>query len=80
MASPLTKRLPREFRNNLGKYLGMFLLLALAIAFTTGFLVAASSIEAIGNGMRDDYNSEDGHFATTCKADDDAIEAVEALG
>ena len=53
MASPLTKRLPREFRNNLGKYLGMFLLLALAIAFTTGFLVAASSIEAIGNGMRD---------------------------
>ena len=80
MASPLTKRLPREFRNNLGKYLGMFLLLALAIAFTTGFLVAASSIEAIGNDMRDDYNTEDGHFATTFEADDDAIEAVEALG
>ena len=52
MASPLVKRLPRELRNNLGKYLGMFLLLTLAIAFTSGFLVAASSIELIGKNMR----------------------------
>ena len=80
MASPLRKRLPRELRNNLGKYLGMFLLLALAIAFTTGFLVAASSIEVIGNAVRDDYNTEDGHFATTFEADDKSIDAVEALG
>ena len=80
MASPLRKRFPRELRNNLGKYLGMFLLLALAIAFTTGFLVAASSIEVIGNAMRDDYNTEDGHFATTFEADDKSIDAVEALG
>ena len=80
MASPLTKRLPRELRNNLGKYLGMFLLLTLAIAFTTGFLVAASSIEVIGNGMRDDYNTEDGHFSTTFEADSNSIKAVEALG
>ena len=80
MASPLTKRLPRELKNNLGKYLGMFLLLTLAIAFTSGFLVAASSIELIGNGMRDDYNTEDGHFATTFEADEDSVKAVEALG
>ena len=76
----LRKRLPRELRNNLGKYLGMFLLLTVAIAFTSGFLVAASSIELIGLNMRDDYNTEDGHFATTFEADDDSIEAVEALG
>ena len=80
MTSPLRKRLPRELRNNLGKYLGMFLLLTLAIAFTSGFLVAASSIEVIGTSMRDDYNTEDGHFATTFEADDDSIEAVEKLG
>ncbi len=80
MTSPLTKRLPRELRNNIGKYLGMFLLLTLAIAFTTGFLVAASSIEVIGNGMREDYNTEDGHFSTTFKADEGSLEAVEALG
>ena len=80
MRSPLAKRLPREFRNNLGKYLGMFLLLALAISFTSGFLVAASSIELIGTNMRDDYNTEDGHFATTFEADQKSIRAVEALG
>ena len=80
MASPLTKRFPRELKNNLGKYLGMFLLLSLAIAFTSGFLVAASSIELIGNGMRDAYNTEDGHFATTFEADGKAIDAVEGLG
>ena len=80
MASPLAKRLPRELRNNLGKYLGMFLLLVLAIAFTSGFLVAASSIEIIGNNMREDYNTEDGHFATTFEAKKKSIKAVEALG
>ena len=80
MASPLTKRFPGELKNNLGKYLGMFLLLSLAIAFTSGFLVAASSIELIGNGMRDAYNTEDGHFATTFEADGKAIDAVEGLG
>lgn len=80
MKSPLVKRLPREFKNNLGKYLGMFLLLALAISFTSGFLVAASSIELIGSSMHDDYNTEDGHFATTFEADDKSIAAVEALG
>ena len=80
MSSPLRKRLPRELKNNLGKYLGMFLLLTVAIAFTSGFLVAASSIELIGSGMRDAYNTEDGHFATTFKADDDAISAVEDMG
>ena len=46
----------------MGKYLGMFLLLVLAISFTSGFLVAASSIELIGTNMRDDYNTEDGRI------------------
>lgn len=80
MTNPLTKRFPRELKNNLGKYLGMFLLLSIAIAFTSGFLVAASSIELIGSNMRDDYCTEDGHFATTFEADEDSIAAVEALG
>ena len=80
MKNPLAKRLPREMRNNAGKYLGMFLLLALAIAFTSGFLAAASSIEVIGTGMRDAYRTEDGHFATTFEAQSDSLHAVEELG
>lgn len=80
MKSPLLKRFPRELKNNLGKYLGMFLLMSLAIAFTSGFLVAASSIELIGKGMRDAYYTEDGHFATTFEIDKQSLKAVESFG
>ncbi len=80
MKSPLLKRLPREFKNNLGKYLGLFLLLTIAIAFTSGFLVAASSIELIDLNMRENYNVEDGHFATTFEANEKSLSAVEEMG
>lgn len=77
--SPLTKRFPRELKANLGKYLGIFLLMTIAISFTSGFLVAASSIERTLDGMRDTYLVEDGRFATAFEAPDDAIDAVEDL-
>ena len=32
MASPLRKRFPRELKNNLGKYLGIFLLMSVLFA------------------------------------------------
>ena len=38
MASPLRKRFPRELKDNLGKYLGIFLLMSVTIALTSGFL------------------------------------------
>lgn len=78
--SPLHKRFPRELRNNLGKYLGMFLLLVVAISLTTGFLVAASSIERITDGMRDAYQTEDGRFTTNFEISEDATSAVEEVG
>ena len=34
--SPLTRRIPRELRNNLGRYLGLFFLVLLAVAFAGG--------------------------------------------
>ena len=39
--SPLIKGLPRELAHNIGKYLGIFLLMAVSIALTSGFLLAA---------------------------------------
>ena len=80
MRNPLLKRLPRELRNNIGRYLGMFALLVLAIMFTSGFLMAASSIEAMAGGMRERYNVSDLYFVTDFKASDEAIRAVEDLG
>ncbi len=80
MSNPLNKRIPRELRNNLGKYLGIFLLLVVAVAFTGGYLLAANSMEAILVGMDEKYKVEDGRFVCDFEAEDDAIAAVEDLG
>ena len=78
--SPLTKRIPREIRNNLGKYLGIFVLMALTVAVVSGFLVAASSIQANTANFIDDYTVEDGRFTTNFQASEEALAAVEGLG
>lgn len=78
--SALSKRFPRELKNNLGKYLGIFLLMAVAISLTAGFLVAASSIEKLQGEVRDTYNQEDGQFIANFQVSDKNLRAVENLG
>lgn len=80
MASPLIHRLPRELTGNLGRYVGIFLLIAVAISFVTGFLVAASSIERIIAEMPETYHMQDGQFTTAFEAPEAALDEVEALG
>ena len=75
--TPLVRRLPRELRNNIGKYLGIFLLMCGAIALTSGFLLAAHSIGSIIDEMRDEYTIEDGRVITAFEATDDQINAAE---
>ena len=79
MASPLIKRFPRELRNNLGKYLGIFLLMSVSIALTSGFLLAANSISVIIQEMPAKYAIEDGRFTTAFKATDAQLDAVRAV-
>ncbi len=82
--SPLFKRFPRELKHNLGKYLGIFLLMCGSVALTSGFLLAAHSIEVIMDGMRDEYNIEDGRFTTSFEATqaqlDAAVKAADDAG
>ena len=80
MASPLAKRFPRDLKNNIGKYLGMFLLLVVAISMTTGFLASAASIEKILQNVRDDYTVEDGNFTTNFPLKSSVRQQVEDLG
>ena len=75
--TPLARRLPRELRNNLGKYLGIFLLMTGSIALTSGFLLAAHSIGCIIDGMRDEYAIEDGRVTTSFEATSAQIKAAE---
>ncbi len=74
--SPLSKRFPRELKHNLGKYLGIFLLMCGSVALTSGFLLAAHSIEVIMDGMRDEYNIEDGRFTTSFEATQAQLDAA----
>ncbi len=74
--APLLKRLPRELKHNLGKYLGIFLLMCGSVALTSGFLLAAHSIEVIMDGMRDEYTIEDGRFTTSFKATSTQLDAA----
>ena len=65
--SPLTKRFPRELKNNLGKYLGIFLLMSVTIALTSGFLLAAHSISVIIDDIPGIYHVEDGRFVVVAR-------------
>ena len=75
--TPLARRLPRELKNNIGKYLGIFLLMCGAIALTSGFLLAAHSIGSIIDNMRDEYMIEDGRIVTAFEATEAQIDAAE---
>ena len=75
--TPLARRLPRELRNNLGKYLGIFLLMTGSIALTSGFLLAAHSIGRIIDSMRDEYAIEDGRVTTSFEATSAQLKAAE---
>lgn len=77
MASPLRKRFPRELKNNLGKYLGIFLLMSVTIALTSGFLLAAHSIGVIIDDMPENYSIEDARFTTAFEATDEQLNAAD---
>lgn len=76
MASPLRKRFPRELKDNLGKYLSIFLLMSVTIALTSGFLLAAHSIGVIIDDMPEKYSIEDARFTTAFEATDEQLDAA----
>ena len=44
MKNPLRKRLPRELKGELGKYLVVFILMVASIGFVSGFLVVQEEL------------------------------------
>ena len=62
MKNPLNKRLPREFKGEMGKYMVIFLFMIMTIGFTSGYFVANSSMLQASDESYDKYNIEDGHF------------------
>ena len=80
MKNPLRKRILRELRDELGKYLVIFLLLTATIGFVSGFLVADNSMLIAYNEGFEKYNIEDGNFRTAEQVHKTQREEIEALG
>lgn len=77
MKNPLIKRLPRELKSELGKYVVLFLFLTAIIGFISGFFVASNSLKAAYNEGFEKYNVEDGNFELYYEADTVLIETLE---
>ena len=77
MKNPLNKRIKRELKSEIGKYLSLFLFLTLTIGFVSGFLVAGGSMKTAYDESFGKYKIEDGHFSLAMPANDDLIKQVE---
>ena len=80
MRSPLNKRLFRELRGELGKYLVIFILMTLTIGMVSGFLVADGSMIRAYDESFEKYNIENGHFRTEKKMNKAQIQDIEEKG
>ena len=80
MKNPLRKRILRELRDELGKYLVIFLLLTATIGFVSGFLVADGSMLAAYEEGFSFYNIEDGYFDLAQKANKAQVKTIQGWG
>lgn len=77
MKNPLLKRLPRELKEEFGKYLVIFLFIAMMVSFVSGFLVANDSMIKAYDESFEKYNIEDGNFSLANEADEALIGKLE---
>ena len=77
MKNPLLRRIPRELRDDIGKYIALFLFLTLTIGFVSGFLVADNSMKAAYDDSFEKYSIENGHFILENEAAPELVSYLE---
>ena len=77
MRNPLNKRLLRDLKSDIGKYIVIMILLILSIGFVSGFLVAGNSMLKAYADSFEKYNIEDGNFRTEAELTQVQREAIE---
>lgn len=77
MKNPLNKRLPRELKSDIGKYIVIFVFLVATIGLVSGFLVAGTSMKTAFDESFDKNNIEDGYFVLDSKITDDLRKKLE---
>ena len=74
--NPLIKRLPRQLKGELGKYIVIFLFMILVIGFVSGFLVASGSMISAYDESFEKYQVEWGHFITPDEPGAGALDGI----
>ncbi len=77
MKNPLRHRLLRELRQDIGKYIALFLFLTLTAGMVSGFIVAASSMKTAYDESFSEYSVESGHFILASKLPDETKAKLE---
>lgn len=80
MRNPLHKRFPRDLRDEIGKYLVIFLFLLGMISAASGFLVASGSMAAAYDESFEKYHIEDGNFELAAEAEPELLDELEQEG
>ncbi len=80
MRNLLIRRIPREFRQDLGKYLAIFLFMTMFIGMVSGFIVVDSSFLHVYNRGFTENRIEDGHFAFNREAPAEVLEQLSDKG
>lgn len=80
MRNPLHRRLARELKSDLAKYIILFVFLVAIIGFISGFFVAAGSLKVTYDEGFEKYNIEDGNFEYYAKADEGTLDMIEKEG
>lgn len=77
MKNPLIKRLPKELKSELSRYIIIFLFIAGTIALVSGWNVAGNSMSTAYDEGFEKYSIEDGNFELYTSADDALIAELE---
>ncbi|HKM35661.1 MAG TPA: ABC transporter permease, partial [Lachnospiraceae bacterium] len=75
--NPLFKRLPRELKSEMGKYIVLFVFITIMIGLVSGFLVASESMKTAYDEGFEKYNIEDGNFEIAYEMDDSIKGVIE---
>lgn len=80
MRNPLWRRIPKELKEELGKYIVIFLFMVITTGMVSGFMVAGESMKKNYDNTFDKYNVEDGHFDLSDEASDNMKSNIEDEG
>ena len=80
MKNPLNKRLPREFKKNAGKYLGIFFILIITIIVGSSFMAVMDSAVQTLEVNDVECKIEDGYFEVMSPVSDNTLTNLRNMG